>query len=138
MALKENASPDSFWRHDVLLERLTRAFVALNILDLVVTFFLLNHGGFRESNGIADYYLDRWGFAGMVWYKILSVMIVIVVTQIVARYRFRIARWILIFGCLVMGGVVLYSCYLYLTYQEPAADPLAWIGTWQWQNPLRL
>ncbi len=120
-----------FWKKNVLLEKPTRAFVALNIMDLVMTFFLLNHGGFRESNKIADFFLDRWGIAGMVWYKIIFVMLIVVIAQIVARERIKTARWLLYFGCLAMGGVVIYSAYLYFAYGgEPVDEYANALGIW--------
>ena len=111
-----------FWKKNVLLEKPTRAFVALNIMDLVMTFFLLNHGGFRESNKIADFFLDRWGIAGMIWYKIIFVMVIVVIAQVVARERIRTARGLLYFGCIAMGGVVIYSAYLYFKYGNQAVE----------------
>jgi len=113
-----------FWKKNVLLEKPTRAFVALNVMDLVMTFFLLNNGGFRESNKVADFFLDRWGIAGMVWYKIIFVMVIVVIAQVVARHRINSARMLLYFGCAVMGGVVLYSAYLYFKYGQPVEEAI--------------
>lgn len=122
----EKAQP--FWKKNILLEKPTRAFVALNIMDLVMTFFLLNHGGFRESNRVADFFLDRWGIVGMVWFKIISVMVIVVIAQIVARERIRTARFLLYFGCVVMAGVVIYSASLYFFHRGDVEDATAWLA----------
>jgi len=118
-------SPKPFWQKNLLLEKPTRAFVALNIMDLVMTFFLLDHGGFRESNKIADYYLDRWGIVGMIWYKIIFVMLIVVIAQIVARKNVKTASWLLYFGCIAIGGVVIYSAYLYFAHGAAAIEETA-------------
>ena len=107
------------WKDGVMLEKPTRIFIALNFMDLFMTFFLLSRGGFHESNQLADYFLSRWGINGMVWFKIAWIMLVVVIAQVVARRRLGAARFVLYFGCMVVGGVVLYSAWLFLKYGGP-------------------
>jgi len=113
-----NTTP-SFWRHPLLLEELTRAFIALNLLDLVITIFLLDDGKFYESNILANYFIIRWGIAGAVTYKIVILLIIVVITQIIAHHKINWARNLLTFGCAIAGAVVIYSTYIYLIFGLP-------------------
>jgi hypothetical protein len=114
----------SLWRRWTQLPSLTGTFVILNLLDLGLTLFLLTSGSFREANGIAEYFLDRWGMAGLTTYKVALVLAVVAIAWWVAQYRTRAARWLLIFGCLKIGSVVLYSLYLYLAYGGNGLDEM--------------
>ena len=81
-----------------------------------MTYILLNLEGFRESNAIANYVLSRFGFRGMVYFKFALVAFVAVAAQIAALKHIRIGRWLLNFGTLITGCVVIYSFYLLLLW----------------------
>ncbi len=99
----------------MLLETETRIFVALSILDLVLTFALLTLGGFREANQLANYFLARWGITGLIAFKIVFVITITIISQFIATRQITTARYLLVFGCIAMGGVVLYSGFLFLS-----------------------
>ncbi len=112
----KDETPSSIWSGELPLERETCWFILVNALDVFLTFILLNLEGFRESNLIADYVLQRWGISGMVYFKFGLVAFITVVAQVVARKKLSLGRWLLNFGTFVTGGVVLYSGYLLIRW----------------------
>jgi hypothetical protein len=96
------------------LEHETALFLLVCALDLFMTYVLLRRGGFRESNPVADWFLMRWGFPGMIVFKFATAAVVTVIAQVVAEKRVRTARWLLRFGTLIVGSVVVYSLVLFL------------------------
>ncbi len=118
-----------FWLANLPLETETCFFILANALDAIMTKLLLNFEQFRESNWLADYILDNYGMRGMVYYKFITVAIVAVIAQIVARKNLRMARWLLIFGCVVVFSVVIYSCYLWVRHSGffVTEEPVGWL-----------
>ncbi|MFK7777704.1 MAG: DUF5658 family protein [Gimesia sp.] len=110
----EDEKSDSFWKHQLPLERETCIFILLNAMDVFMTYLMLVSGNFRESNLIADYFLAGWGIKGLVYFKFGLVAFVTVVAQLVARKNFSTGRNLLNFGSLIVGGVVIYSFALFL------------------------
>ncbi|MCG6158052.1 DUF5658 family protein [Rubinisphaera margarita] len=102
------------FRHQLPLESETTIFILVSALDIFMTWILLSGDGFRESNPIAKYFLDRWGRKGFVGFKFASVAVVCVIAQIVASKNLRLARLLLLFGTAVVGAVVVYSFVLWL------------------------
>lgn len=98
------------------LEKETCWFILISAFDVFMTYILLNLEGFRESNAIANYVLSRFGFRGMVYFKFALVAFVAVAAQIAALKHIRIGRWLLNFGTLITGCVVIYSFYLLLLW----------------------
>lgn len=95
------------------LERETCWFILVSVLDILMTYFLLRKGGrFREANPFAGYFINRWGVKGMVFFKLGMVAIIAILAQLIALKNRSAARWVLIFGILVVSGVVIYSLYL--------------------------
>ena len=111
-----NEPKNPIWRGQLPLEKETCWFILANALDVFMTFILLNLEDFRESNAIANYVLARWGIRGMVYFKFGLVALVTVIAQIAARKNIQIGRWLLNFGTIVIGGVVIYSCYLLISW----------------------
>lgn len=100
-------------RRGLPLESETSWFVLLNLCDIVATFALLRRESrYFESNPIARWFFEGWGFRGMVWFKLAMVVVVVAVTQIVARQNPALAQAVLVFGCTVVAGVFLYSYWL--------------------------
>ncbi len=93
------------------LQNETTYFILVNVLDIFLTYLLLVVGAV-ESNPIANFFLERWGFSGMIAYKMVMVAFVCVLAQIVARRNLPRARMLLWLGCLIVGAVVLYSVRL--------------------------
>lgn len=104
------------------LETETAIYVLVSVLDYVMTYLLLNAKGrggvmFNESNPVAAYFLWGWGpKKGLLFYKLLVVAAVCVATQLIAVYRLRLARLVLVFGIVVTLWVVVYSVRLYLDH----------------------
>ena len=95
------------------LETETAWYVLLNICDILATWALLRRNrGFIESNPIARWFYHGWGFSGMVWFKLGMVALVVTIAQVVARKNEPLAQLLLVFGCVVVGGVFIYSFWL--------------------------
>ncbi|WP_437186315.1 DUF5658 family protein [Planctomicrobium sp. SH668] len=100
------------------LETESTVFILVNLLDFFATYFGLANGVFRESNPIANWFLEGWGVKkGLLIYKLVMVTLVCVIAQIVYPHRPRTARMILIGGSLVVGYVVIYSVRLLLAQE---------------------
>lgn len=85
-----------------------------------MTYTLLNRGdgGFTESNPFARYFLDRWGMAGMAYFKLAMTTLVCVITQIVARKNSPLARAVLDISTLIIVAVVIYSVGLHFRHHD--------------------
>lgn len=107
----------SIWVRRLPLETETCFFIFVNALDVFMTYVLLNHSPqFQESNQVANYFLTRFGFRGMIYFKFGLVAFVTVVAQIIALTRPQTARWLLIVGTVIVAAVVTYSCYLWIRF----------------------
>lgn len=89
-------------------------YLVVSVLDFVATKAMLEHGGFREANPIAEYFLYGWGPRGMLYFKAAMTGLACVISQIIAVKRPALARLILNFGTLVVTLVLLYSAWLLL------------------------
>ena len=69
-----------------------------------------------EANPIANYFYERWEFAGAIAFKLAIVAFVTVVAQIVAIKKIQTARALLIVGSIIVGCVVIYSINLYFQH----------------------
>lgn len=117
MSKEQETSPKKpFWRMDLPLESETCFFIFANCLDALMTKFLLNFPQFRESNGVANYVLQKWGMPGMICYKFVIVAGVVVIAQIIAQRNIKVAKRLLIFGAIFFFAVAFYSAYLYRMY----------------------
>ena len=105
-------------RQGLPLERETAFFILASALDVMMTWYLLMHGGsddrtwFVESNPIPRYFLYSWGFDALVYFKFAIVAVVAVICQIIARSKLEVARRVLNFATVVVTGVVIYSIVL--------------------------
>ena len=68
--------------------------------------------GMMEANPIANFFLDRWGFSGMIAFKMAIVAFVCVLSQIIAKSNLQRARMLLWLGIIIVGSVVVYSVRL--------------------------
>ena len=102
----------SILRGNLPLERETCWFILVNALDVFMTFILLNLEDFVEANIVANYVLSRWGVRGMVYFKFAIVAFITVVAQLAAVKKLSTGRWLLNFGTLITGAVVVYSGFL--------------------------
>jgi hypothetical protein len=86
-------------------------FVSLSVLDLLLTWGLLNlgEGQVYESNPIANWWLSRWGWLGLTAFKAVAVLTVGMLAGVISWYRPRLAEFVLSFGCFASVLVVTYS-----------------------------
>lgn len=101
------------WWRNFQLETETAFFILVNVLDFVLTFLLLWTPGHTEANPFARYFLDRWGFRGMLYFKLSLVTLVCLIAQIVAVHRPALARGLLIGSTAIVAAVVIYSAMLF-------------------------
>ncbi|MDZ4687972.1 MAG: DUF5658 family protein [Planctomycetaceae bacterium] len=91
-------------------------FILVSAFDLFMTYLLLYHGGFRESNPLAQFFIARWGVKGMVYYKFGMVAVICTIAYIVGQHRPVVARRLLQFATLVVAAVVAYSVVLFVRH----------------------
>lgn len=87
------------------------AFALLSTADFALTWHLLGRGeaACYEANPVANWWLLRFGWAGLAAFKAATVLVAGLLTIMVARRRPVAAQRLLIFGCAVVGAVVMYS-----------------------------
>ncbi len=92
----------------------TAMFILVNVLDIYITYMLLAVGG-SEANPVARFFLDRWGFDGMIFFKMMIIAFYCVVTLVIAGHHLERAKSLLRFGTVVVAVVVIYgSCLMML------------------------
>jgi hypothetical protein len=113
------------------MDRVCLCFIAVSAMDAFLTWLLLTRhsGQIVESNPLALFCIERWGFTGMVLFKILLVSIVILNYTIIVRHREQLARRVMNFGVVVVDAVVLYSLFL-LVSQGEMLKPIELVMTW--------
>lgn len=95
------------------LETETAVFILVNVLDTFLTILLMLYvGGHHEGNPVARYFFDRWGFRGLIYYKMTMVAFVCIIAQVIARQRIQTARRLLYLLTAIVGAVVIYSLLL--------------------------
>ena len=123
MTKSENQQPSSqdrprkwwqFFVGELPLQNETTTFILINCLDIFMTYLLLRRGAI-EANPIANAFYQIWHFNGMIFFKLVIVAAVCVIAQIVAWKKLRTARYLLIFGSILVGAVVVYSVWLFLS-----------------------
>src|SRR5437868_15457445 len=89
-------------------------FLLLSGADLFLTWQLLRQSGgqFYESNPVASAWLATYGWIGLIIFKVAMVAMIGLLAIYISLYRPRTSNFILVFACLVTGGVVLYSSVL--------------------------
>jgi hypothetical protein len=100
----------------LLFELETLRFILVSALDLMMTSLLLRQPHFTEANPVALVFLDHWGLAGMVWFKLMMVTCVVALTQTIARHRPETARRLLDFATFLCAAVVVYGVLLFVWY----------------------
>jgi hypothetical protein len=98
----------------VLHPRKQVLFAVLSLMDLALTWWLLGHtnGAVGEGNPVASWWLARIGWHGLAGFKFgLMLLIAAMVVSISLRHP-RVGSSVLVFGCAVLGSVILYSGWL--------------------------
>lgn len=90
-------------------------FVFVATLDIVLTYLILNPVLFardttftesrgQEANALADYVIARWDVPGMVVFKFVLVVFVILLCEVIGRHREstgrRLAEWAVAITCI--------------------------------------
>ena len=124
MVLPENDESRPAWKRlltgHLPLEAETSAFILVNVIDYLMTYYLLLYGGdggrrFSEGNPVARYFIDSWGpVKGMLGFKIALVTFVCVLAQVIALRSIEKGAFVLKFGTIAVAGVVVYSLVLYM------------------------
>ena len=104
----------SFLTRKIPLQDETSYFILVNVLDIFMTYILLRFGAI-EANPIANFFLERFGFNGMIFFKLAVTAGVCVIAQIIALKSIAKARAVLALGTVLVGLVVAYSAYLFIT-----------------------
>lgn len=91
-------------------------FALVGALDVFLTYLLLRfssqgltHNMVIESNPVARWVLQQWGFNGLGAFKAVMIVLVVVIAESVGRARPGVGRGLLIVGTLIVGAVVVYS-----------------------------
>jgi hypothetical protein len=92
----------SFDRWHVLYPRTYVAYLALSVADVLITYMVLADGG-REINLIANWFLERFDFAGMVLFKFALVGLVLANIEVVGRLRPGAGRFLAVL--IVLSGI---------------------------------
>ena len=111
LRLKLKSWVDLVARRQLPLQSETSLFILVNMLDFFCTYMLLQLHA-MEANPFANYFFVHWGFAGMLFFKLLSVAFVCILAQYIAHHHPHYGRAVLIIGIAVVGLVVLYSLLL--------------------------
>ena len=94
------------FRRKLPLEQETIWFIFVNVLDIFLTYLVLQREGFTEGNPIARFFLYSWGINGLVYFKCAMVAFVVVLAQIIAGKKVETARWLLNLGTLIVTCVL--------------------------------
>jgi hypothetical protein len=108
---KSTALP--YWLRHLLtgelpLQNEVTIFILVSVLDIFMTYMLLRVGAV-EANPFARFFLIRWGFDGMIFFKMVTVAAVTIIAQIVAQFQMSTARKLLVYSTAIVGAVVIYS-----------------------------
>lgn len=93
-------------------------FVFVSALDIFATYILLRDGNFVESNPLAQFFFNRWGMKGMVYFKLVMVAGICTIAHVVSLQRPQSARRLLQFAIVVVTIVVVYSVLLLLRHGQ--------------------
>ncbi len=107
--------PHRPWYHGLLgqlpMQNETTLFIFVNVLDIYLTYLLLNFGG-DETNPIANFFFRRWNIRGLIAFKMAIVALVCVAAQLIALKNPRRAKQLLWVGTIIVSAVVVYSLAL--------------------------
>jgi hypothetical protein len=86
-------------------------FVFLSMADLALTGELLHssHGSIYESNPVANWWLNAYGWPGLVGFKLFIVLFIVSLVALISRLRPKTAGRFLGFACAALTVVVIYS-----------------------------
>lgn len=99
-------------------------FVLLGALDIMLTWIILHMDG-REVNVLADWVIRRWALTGMVVFKFVLVMVVVIICEFVGRHSDRAGRRLAKLAVIITAVPVVLSFVQMLieVYIPPAGGP---------------
>ena len=105
----------SFLTRKLPLQDETTFFILVNVFDIFMTYALLRFGAI-EANPIARFFLHRFGFNGMIAFKLVVTACVCVIAQVIATKSIAKAKSLLVLGSVIVGAVVAYSLFLFVMH----------------------
>lgn len=99
-------------------------FVLVSTLDIFATYILLRDGNFFESNPVAQFFYNRWGIKGMIYFKLGMVAGICTIAHVVSLQRPEWARRLLQFATVVVTIVVVYSVLLLIRHGQMLHGPI--------------
>ena len=123
----DSAPPVRAWRwfrRAALYPNAYTWFVLLGALDIMLTWIVLHMDG-REVNVLADWILRQWALPGMVVFKFVLVMVVVIICEIVGRRSDRAGRRLAKLAVIITAIPVVLSFVQMLieVYAPPAGGP---------------
>ena len=102
----------------VHMPRATLAFLLLNLADIVLTGALIADPliDAYESNAVAAAWFERAGMPGMIALKCIMMIIIMIICELIYKYRPPVARRLLKALCVVVAVVVCYSVAIILKH----------------------
>jgi hypothetical protein len=94
---------------DIRFPRLYLLFIFVNLVDLLATRVGMDQKGMVEVNVVARWFLLNLGFASFVLYKLVLTVLVIFLAEKIGNKKPRWAFALLVFGCLAIGVVALWT-----------------------------
>ena len=102
------------------MEHETSLFLVVSLLDFLMTYWMISprESGprFGESNAIANWFLNGWGYHGLLYFKVALCVFIVLATQTIHLRRPTTARAVLWLGIVVTSLTVVYSVALYLRH----------------------
>jgi hypothetical protein len=126
----------SFHPSKKLILSLLLAFVLLSLADLFLTWKLIRQENERviESNPIAGWWLDTYGWGGMTAFKLGAIAMIGGLTAGIACRRPRTAELILVFACGAQSAVAMHSVFLGRFLDVPRLGPTDEASRLPWAN----
>jgi hypothetical protein len=89
-------------------------YALLSTVDLILTWILLSQSGgkIKEGNPIADAWLATYGWAGLIVYKVVGLLLVATVVIFISLRQPQTGKRLLRLAICALIGVALYSYYL--------------------------
>jgi hypothetical protein len=84
-------------------------------LDIMLTWLILRDGG-EEVNPVAKLVIDAWALNGAILFKFGLILFVIIVCEVVARVRPRVAFLLIWFGVLISSFPPVWSVVLLIMH----------------------
>ena len=87
------------------------AFVLLNLMDIILTLYIVSRGG-GEENPVGLYILVHAGWAPFITFKSLQCAIVVVLLEAIYRKRPEIGRRLIAAACGIYFALMVWDCVL--------------------------